>query len=380
MIRGLLAVAAIAPIVAEPPVAAPLPVHVGGRVVTEDDGSLSFGWPGTYIEGRFHGTAIRVRADAPTDFLGLLIDGRAVTTLRKPGSADVTIDGLANNDHVVRLEKRTESQTGGTRFFGFYPAQNSVVLPPPPVRRRQIEFIGDSYTVGYGNTSVTTACDNNEVHDRTDTQQAFGPLVARYFQADYRINAYSGFGIVRNYNGSSPDSSMPALYDRLKPDDVIHRDGPRGDWQPQIIVINLGTNDFSTPVHAGERWPDRPTLAAAYRERYVGFARQIAARQPQARMILMASPMFLDEVEQVAAMVKNRGIPNVTVLSFSELALSACDFHPSLDDERQLAVSLQQAIARLAIWPGLKHMPFGGETSPDQKLLTKMPRMWWFQY
>lgn len=114
---------------------------------------------GTYIEGRFHGTAVRVKVDVPTDFLRVLIDGRAVKTLRKPGSANIMIDDLADGDRVVRLEKLTESQTGGTRFYGFCPAQGSAALPAPPARTRQIEFIGDSYIVGYGNTSATTACD-----------------------------------------------------------------------------------------------------------------------------------------------------------------------------------------------------------------------------
>src|SRR5581483_9468286 len=98
----------------------------------------------------------------------------------------------------VRLEKMTESQQGGSRFIGLFPTLGDVPLPAPR-RARQIEFIGDSYTVGYGNVSPSRTCTREEVHDRTDTQQAFGPLVARHYDADDRIVAYSGFGIVRNY-------------------------------------------------------------------------------------------------------------------------------------------------------------------------------------
>jgi len=41
------------------------------------------------------------------------------------------------------------------------------VAVPAPRRLRQIEFIGDSYTAGYGNMSDTRTCSKAEVHDRT---------------------------------------------------------------------------------------------------------------------------------------------------------------------------------------------------------------------
>jgi hypothetical protein len=36
----------------------------------------------------------------------------------------------------------------------------------------------------------------------TDNSQAFGPKVAKHYAADYQVNAISGRGIVRNFNGS----------------------------------------------------------------------------------------------------------------------------------------------------------------------------------
>src|SRR5690606_16277784 len=103
----------------------------------------------------------------------------------------------------------TQSNTG--RFLGFYtPAKNHALAGPK--RKRSIEFIGDSFTVGYGNTSPSQECSNEEVYATTNSQLAFGPLVAKHFNADYQINASSGFGIVRNYNGSSPDKNLIGLY------------------------------------------------------------------------------------------------------------------------------------------------------------------------
>ena len=330
-----------------PPAPAPLPVHIGGRVIAEPDGSFSFGWPGVYFESRFRGRSVRVRFDAPAEHMRLLVDGEAKRLFIKPGSVDEIVTGLKPGRHVVRLEKMTESQSGGGRFFGFFPTAGDVALPAPP-RGRQIEFIGDSYTVGYGNSSTHHDCSAAQVHDTTDTQQAFGPLVARRFDADYRINAYSGFGIIRNYAGGVRGLSLPAIYPRLKPDDAAHLERDRGGWRPQLIVINLGTNDFSTPLKPDEPWRDRAAFEAAYRSAYAAFVRDLHARQPQARFILMGSQDFLPQVRQVAASL---AMPDrVTTLLFSGLDHGGCQFHPSLADDRLLADSIAKAIGRLSIW------------------------------
>jgi len=321
---------------------APLPVHIGGRVIAYSDGSLSFGWPAAYFESRFHGTAVSVSVETREDRLQLMVDGAEKALLIQPGATSLTIAGLPPGDHVVRLEKVTESQSGGSRFIGFYPASGSMPLPAPD-HKRQIEFIGDSYTVGYGNIARGPNCTRTEVHDLTDSQQAFGPTLARAIGADYRVNAFSGFGIVRNYNGSSPGQNLPLIYPRLKPDDATHLDteADPGAWRPQVIVINLGTNDFSTPVHAGEAWASKDALAADYRAKYVAFAHMLMARQPQAHLILMGSDLFYDQVQQIAATLNQRARNPVVTLPFAGLEMTGCDHHPSAKDDRALTASLQ---------------------------------------
>jgi lysophospholipase L1-like esterase len=322
-----------------------VPAHIGGRVIQGQDGSASFGWPGTYFEGRFRGTALRVRFETPAEHMRLFIDGEEKLLSKRLHETDTIIRGLPPRDHVVRLEKLTESQAGGGRFLGFF--TDGEPLPVKP-RARQIEFIGDSYTVGYGNTSATRTCPGTLVHDTTDTQQAFGPLLAKRLDADYRVNAFSGFGIVRNYGGSSPDSSLPAIYPRLKPDDSTHVETATASWQPQLIVINLGTNDFSTPLKPNERWKDDASLKAAYRARYVQFVRDLQRAHPAAQFILMGSDLYFPEVQKVAQEL-DAG-PRVSTVRFTGLDYSGCDSHPSLADDRLLSDLLEREIARLGLW------------------------------
>ena len=345
----LFAVAGGAPSKALAQDVAPLPVHVGGRVIAEAGGGLGFGWPGVYFESRFSGAAVRVRFETDTAFMRLLIDGREWRVFRAGGPVDVVVEGLSSGEHVVRLEKLTESQVGGGRFIGFFPVGATTPLPPRP-RARRIEFIGDSWTVGYGNTSTSRTCTVQQVHDLTDTQQAYGPVVARRFDADYRVNAWSGFGMVRNYDGGVRDLNLPTVYPRLKPDDVVRVAEADDSWTPQVIVINLGTNDFSTLLHPDEAWPDEAALRAAWRDRYVAFVGELHEAQPQARFILMGSDTFYAEVAAVSALL-NAGTPGLaTPVRIDGLDLGGCDWHPSLADQGRLAALVETTITRMGVW------------------------------
>ena len=150
-----------------------LPVHVAGRAVRDSDGGWHFGWPGVYFESRFRGTAVTVAVESTTETLRLSLDGAEERVLVRPGTARFTLSGLPEGEHVVRLDKMTESQTGSVRFLGFF-AEPGIVPLDPPARTRRIEYIGDSLTVGYGNSAPGRTCTREEVHDTTDTTRAFG--------------------------------------------------------------------------------------------------------------------------------------------------------------------------------------------------------------
>ncbi|MHA6717990.1 SGNH/GDSL hydrolase family protein [Sphingomonas sp. RS6] len=309
-----------------------IPLHAGGRVTADG----RFGWPGTYFEGRFRGTAVTVSLDAPTDHIAILIDGTTRAVLKKPGKVSRRFGGLAEGEHLIRVEKLTETQSGHSRMIGITTSGTPLA---PPGHDRAIEFIGDSHSVGYGDTATTRDCTEGMVHDSTDTQQAFGPLLAKRWNADYRVIAFSGRGVVRNYAGGNPGETLPMLYARAIPGEPAP--ATRDGWAPQLIVINLGTNDFSTPVHAGEAWADEAALRADYRSRYVAFVGRLQAANPNARFLLMGAPGFIAEVRAVASAT------GATALAVPPLELTGCHFHPSLKDQQRMADLVADAAASL---------------------------------
>jgi lysophospholipase L1-like esterase len=305
-------------------------------------------WPGTYFEARFAGADVWVDLGTGEKHARVSIDGHAVADLLRPQARVLHIHGLAPGEHEARVDIVSESADGVQTFGGFAVATRALARPPR-ARGRSIEFIGDSYTVGYAAAATARECSEDEVWRSTDNSLAFGPQVARRFDADYRILAISGRGVVRNFmNG--PGDTLPRAYDRLLPaDDLAAADDPA--WSPQLIVIGLGTNDFSTPVGPGEPWRDGAALSAAFEGRYVEFARTLHRRHPSARMLLLASDAGDGAAERAIRRVQPRlageGIAVGEVFVLGPLALDACNWHPSRADQAAIAQRLVPAIAHL---------------------------------
>ena len=324
---------------------------IGGRVVTSTvagHATYTYSWPGIYFEAQFAGNAVDVKVDDAQNNLYLYIDGVHKLTLTRPGLATIALKDLGTGTHTVRLEKASETQNATGAFGGFYIDGGERALPPPRYDRR-IEFIGDSLTVGYGDTARGQTCTVDDVRETTDTSQSFAPLTAKHFDAAYRIVASSGHGVVRNYAGRDPGNTMPVLYQYSLFDRTVPADDT--GWTPDVVVIGLGTNDFSTALGDNEAWRTRADLRADFIRRYVEFVQHLRGRWPAAQFILMASTSYdheiIDAVNVVADTLRNGRMTNLEVLAFDGLDYQACDGHPSLKDEGLLSQLLIARIARL---------------------------------
>lgn len=336
------------------PVGHALPLHIGGRVAPvgpDPAQGYMHQWPGTYFEGRFKGKEISLRLNDKANILNVYVDGQKVQTVNRPGEGDIVLGPFADTEHTIRIEKLTEAAWTSAQFTGLFVADAANVRPAPEASARRIEFIGDSYTVGYGNTSPTRTCPGDQVWATTNTQAAFGPVTAKHFKADYRINAISGRGIVRNYNGGE-GLPLPQAYAYTVTPDI--KDTSES-WNPQVIVIGLGTNDFTTPLHGGEVWTTRDELHSDYEQTYVTFVQSLRAKYPGAYFVLMATDQangeIQSEVKKVLAALRASGESRIDFLPMNGLTFGGCDWHPTTADDTQVANSLIGFIeARPEIW------------------------------
>jgi lysophospholipase L1-like esterase len=330
-----------------------LPVHIGGRVTPFDPiVGYQHQWPGVYFEAQFKGARVTLNFNDAINISAIYIDGKHVQTESKPGVGFVELDVKPSAEHTIRVETLTEAQQSASGFVGFSVPDRKMVLPAPAPRARQIEFIGDSYTVGYGNMSGKKQCTPDELHDTTDTSQAYGPLTAKAFNADYQINAFSGRGIVRNYDGFAGDP-LPVLYPYVLFDKATEYQDD--SWKPQVIVIGLGGNDFSTPVKPGEKWKDDAALKADYEASFVAFVKTLRARNPQAFFLLTKyeGPTVAEEVEKVAALLKADGETLLDTIGLDGFTLNGCDWHLDSNDHKRISEQLTVYFnAHAELWQG----------------------------
>jgi hypothetical protein len=331
--------------------------HTAGRV-TPRDGGLAFSWPGVYLEGRFRGTGVGIVLDDAAADYDVAIDGRTVATLVTPGATTHWVDGLTDAVHTVRLVKRSESPWSTSTFGGFVAAPGGQVLAAPDARDLQIEYVGDSFTAGYGNESTTRECTGDQVNRATNADLSFGALTARALDADYQINAFSGRGMVRNYGGGEPGTSYRTYYDRAllaTAGDVWDRPA---DWDPEVVVIGLGINDFSTPVGPGETWTAE-SLRTAYRTAYDGFLDTLRTEYgPDTYLVVSATPAGgsaqAELTEQIVRERNARGDTRVLRWFYGSqgLDLGGCHWHPSLADHRVIAGELTTFLEALPLGDG----------------------------
>jgi lysophospholipase L1-like esterase len=318
-----------------------LAAHVSGRVQPLPDGGFRRQWPGTYAEAAFVGSAVYFRVGPGDVSLRVRVDGEAPIALVKPAPGLYRV-GVARSGaaHRVRVDVASETQGGATTFGGFFlPAEGRPASLT--VRTHQIEFIGDSNTVGYGNTSATRECSGEEVWASTDTSVGVAASLASRYDADYQVNAISGRGLVRNYNGFAADV-LPKVY----PFVLFDKAAPASDpgWRPQAIVISLGTNDFSTPLNAGEKWTQREQLRADFVAGYASFVRELRQRNPGAYILLWSTGSEDDELateaRKVVKSVQQSGDAKIGFVAVPNLSAGGCHSHPSLADDQAIALAL----------------------------------------
>ncbi|QUD90329.1 SGNH/GDSL hydrolase family protein [Phenylobacterium montanum] len=335
----------------EAPQTAPLPVHVMGRALRRGPSTWVRQWPGTYFETGFDGAAVDLRVGAGEVNLRITVDGEASVLLTRPHPGTYRVQGFAPGRHRVRAQVVSESQAGPTEFGGFWAEAGT---KPSPLRQatRQVEFIGDSHTVGYGNTASRRDCGPDQVWSTTDTSQGIAPRIASRYGADYQVNAISGRGIVRNYNGFAADT-LPQAYPFTLFDSKARWADPA--WRPQLVVIALGTNDFSTPLHAGEKWADRNQLRADYETSYAGFVESLRVRYPRAYFVLWATDLadgeIRSEVSRVVERLRRGGERSIALVPVSGLSLSACQYHPSTADDAVISNAISAYVdAHPEVW------------------------------
>lgn len=258
---------------------------------------------------------------------------------------------------TIRITKMSEAAFGLVGIREIKIAGDSTPKPTAE-KERKIEFIGDSITCGYGNEGVVNVdvfCTRQE-----NPEDAYAILTANALQADYHLVSWSGIGVISDWvdetvNEPREEILMPDLYQYTDLRLCEKLNLPKEHWnftiyRPDLVVINLGTNDDSYVRTYDDR---RETFG----KQYFAFLEQVHKNNPQAAILCVLGIMYqrLVPEEQKQVSLFRAKYPDVKIDHF-ELPLQkeedgmGADFHPSKITHQKSAALLTEKIRSFMNW------------------------------
>jgi lysophospholipase L1-like esterase len=346
-------------------------VRLLGRTFYDNEkGAAYFNWTCSGFEFQFTGTKVEAELVSSAEHIGDINGQGWVAVFINDGNEPVkrfAIDKIKgwytlfetkkSGSYKVKVLKLTEAQTGRagvTRLRIEGNLHNEQVEP----KQHKIEFIGDSITCGYGNEA-------EKIEDSFRTYQengwdAFAAKTARKLNSDFNCISSSGIGIYSSYTDVDKINDsllMPMIYnytDKLYEQSTGKSSYTEWDftkYSPDLIVINLGTNDGSyVRFDEGRK--------KIFKKLYVDFLKQIREKNgvnPKILCTLGSIDTYLfDEI--VAAVEEYKlqtGDVKIDTMNF-DIQIEADgiggDWHPSTATHEKMSNKLYNKITEYMTW------------------------------
>ena len=335
-----------------------------GRVSFTNPERPAWNFPGVQIIAAFEGTSLRMMAKPRSGYFMAQIDGAEPFKVAFCGERDSVVTlatALPYGRHTVRLMYVIEGYEFYPEFWGFVLDKGCSLADPPALPTRKIEFIGNSITCGYGNEGL-----KKEEHFDYATENhyySYASIAARSLEAQHWVVARSGIGAYRNYNGpktGNPESHMPVQYEYVgyawKPELRNEASFLKEKWdfnryQPDVVCINLGTNDLSTNNY------DLKLLKKGYQK----LLKMVRQHNPKAKIVFLTGSMLYNQelqqakqlLDEVAAEAQKAGDKEVYRFDMSPIAGNEWygnDWHPNVYQDEKMAAELTAYLRTLMQW------------------------------
>jgi hypothetical protein len=201
----------------------------------------------------------------------------------------------------------------------------------------KIQIFGDSITAGYGNMRPDSEADAL----KPETQNGlvtYAALACTALNADYHVFARSGIGLYTNPYGNT--SWLKDVYKNVSPASKTAWDMTQ--WVPDIVVINVGTNDVWAPNGSNG---NVPFSGEGYQANYVAFVKNLAAVWGKDVKFVFCSGMMETSLNQhmsgIRDALSNEGISCYIVKLPYKMNSSG---HPTEASHRLAATVLERAL------------------------------------
>lgn len=227
-------------------------------------------WTGSGVELCYEGTELWCELESDyscyEQWIAVFVNGALMTRqMLQKGRQRICLFRNLQTKKVnhVKVVKEVQAMPGDADAYlaihGFYGDGSFCKVPEHKCR---IEFIGDSITSGEGSYGSTG--EQDWIAMWFSATQAYPHMVAERLDAECRVISQSGYGVYCAYDNNL-DHVIPKYYEQVCGVLEGERNEKSGakeaydfsSWQPDYIVINLGTND-GAGFHNPE-WKDEAT-------------------------------------------------------------------------------------------------------------------------
>lgn len=251
-------------------------LHVHGRT-TLNRSPLTLFWTGSGIELNIAASElwieVEVNYESYEPWISVLVNEAAVSRqMLTAGRYWICVfRGMnINTKKMVRIVKDVQAMSGDPECsLHMHAVKCDGQFFPIEPKALKIEFVGDSITSGEG--IIGAKEEEDWIPMWFGALQNYTRLTANALQADYRIISQSGWGVLSSWD-NNPQANIPDCYEKVC--GVLSGEAnlalgahDRYDfqaWQPDIIVVNLGTNDAGAFYNA--EWKDEQT-GKVYKQR-----------------------------------------------------------------------------------------------------------------
>lgn len=320
-------------------------IRYTGRAAISPDAAL-YDWANVQIEFHVDASHVELLLDDGKNDYNLFINNtftRTISTTKENYRYPLELE---DGPQRIKLTKRTGPNFGSGAFLGLRFPEGGKLLDLPPRPTRKIEFIGDSYTIGYGNEGPALDC-GGVYRPYENSARTFATIASQELNAESHLIAISGYGAVRNYgdaNSTSPNP-VPIYYGRT----LMEREDLPWDfstWSPDAVVVKLGTNDHSTQPQPS---------ADVFIKGIHGLMEQVHAAYGDVPVFLLADasiPELVKRMEIAAQQQQTMGNKKTYFVKLSQPARDqlGCDWHPLVSAHKTMAAELVAAIKPVMNW------------------------------
>jgi lysophospholipase L1-like esterase len=286
-----------------------------GRWNFADTAAMSY-WGGAYVRANFSGTSVKMLTGHRTNFYAKIDNGPWVSFLNKVDTVELTPVPLNKGWHTITVAQGKDYDYI-FNFKGFI-FDKDAHTKPANISPILIEYVGDSITAGYTDAQA-------DVSD-------YGWITSELLGTEHTQIAYPGINLASGYKSSGMDVVYMKERSAKFPDS---KDWNFNSYAPQIVTINLGTNDTNNKV------PD-----SVFTRSYVKLITAIRTKFPKAKIFAMRT--FIGIKQQATINAVNEfnlaGDKNVYYLDTTGWITQKTEDY---NDSAHPSVSGQQKVAKL---------------------------------